>query len=105
MTKPTPDASFNLHVVDAFFTVEVCRQLITELRRASSRPALTYGKGEFGSTDGQVRRTLQLVPSANTIQLVARRLSEYRQCLEQHFGVRLEGNEEPQFLCYRLGDF
>jgi len=105
MTKPTPDASFNLHVVDAFFTVEVCRQLITELRRASSRPALTYGKGEFGSTDGQVRRTLQLVPSANTIQLVARRLSEYRQCLEQHFGVRLDGNEEPQFLCYRLGDF
>lgn len=105
MTKPTTDSSFKLHVVDAFFSVEVCRQLITELRRAPDKPALTYGKSESGLTDQQVRRTLQLTPSKETFQMVAHRLGEYRPSLEQLFGIRLEGHEEPQFLRYRCGDF
>lgn len=105
MTKPTTDSSFNLHVVEAFFSAEVCRNLIAELRQASNKPALTYGKGETGLTDNQVRRTLQLTPSKETIQLIAHRLEEYRPRLEQRFGIRLEDNEEPQFLRYRSGDF
>lgn len=36
---------------------------------------------------------------------VARRLGQARKAIAAHFGIDLAGFEEPQFLCYRVGDF
>lgn len=74
------------------------------MRRSPAAAALTYGKGE-GSVDERIRRAIQVSPSAQTLAYVTRRLEEERQNLENHFGIALNGCEQPQFLCYREGDF
>lgn len=105
MSTPGPDAPFDLQLVRSFFAAETCRDLITEIRRSPASPAVTYGQGERSSVNERVRKNARLVPSRETIEFVTRRLLEYRQCVGQHFGVSLSSCEEPQFLCYRVGDF
>lgn len=105
MSTPGPDAPFDLQLVRSFFDAEICRDLITEIRRSPASLALTYGQGEQGSVNERVRKLARLVPSKETIEFVTRRLLGYRQCVGQHFGTSLSSCEEPQFLCYRVGDF
>jgi SM-20-related protein len=105
MTKPTPDAPFDLHLATGFFDAETCHELITELRRSSAAPALTYGQGDAGSVNERVRKVERLMPARETLEHVTRRLIEYREKVGEHFGISLSSCEEPQFLCYRVGDF
>jgi len=74
------------------------------MRRAPLSPAVIYGKGE-GAVDERTRRASRVWPSAETAEFVVRRLEEHRENLESHFRIELGGCEEPQFLCYRVGDF
>src|SRR5258706_10638396 len=105
MTKPTPDSSFDLHLVKGFFDAETCGELITELRRSPADAALTYGQGDAGSVNERVRKVARLMPANETVEHVTRRLIDYRQKIVRHFGINLSGCEEPQFLRYRVGDF
>jgi predicted 2-oxoglutarate/Fe(II)-dependent dioxygenase YbiX len=45
------------------------------------------------------------MPSAETVELVERRLSMVREEIGTHFGINLTNCEDPQFLRYRPGDF
>ncbi len=105
MTKPTPDCSFDLHLVRSFFDSETCRELIAELRRSPGGPAVTYGAGRPGSVNERVRKVARLVPARETVEHVTERLIDYRQMVEKHFGISGSGCEEPQFLRYGIGDF
>jgi SM-20-related protein len=105
MTKPTPDSPFDIHLGRGFFDGETCRGLITELRRSPTVPAVTYGQGDAGSVNERVRKVERLMPTKETVEHVTRRLIDYRQKVEEHFGISLSGCEEPQFLRYRVGDF
>jgi Uncharacterized iron-regulated protein len=102
--QPTTIPKFDLHIVKDFFDGNTCRELVSDMRRSPAGAALTYGKGE-GSVDERVRRASRVSPSAETVAYVTRRLEEHRRNLEGHFGTELSGCEEPQFLCYRVGDF
>ena len=105
MTKPTPDAPFDLYLVERFFDPETCRELIAKMRRSPSAPAVTYGQGGPGSINERVRKVEKLEPSRETVEQVRRRLLEYREKVGEHFGISLGSCEEPQFLRYRVGDF
>jgi predicted 2-oxoglutarate/Fe(II)-dependent dioxygenase YbiX len=105
MRKPNIDAHFDLHLVKGFFDPETCRNLITEMRCSPVGPAVTYGQGELGSINERVRKVSRVRPSPDTIGFVSQRLEQYRGQVENHFGISLNSFEEPQFLCYRVGDF
>lgn len=105
MTKAIAEFQFDLHLARSFFDVETCRELIGELRRSSSSPALTYAKDNLGSVDERVRKVARLMPSPEIVEYVVRRLTAYRERIEEYFKVSLSSCEDPQFLRYRVGDF
>jgi len=98
-------ASFGLLLVRDFFDARECGALVAELRGAEGGAAVVYGRGEAGVVDERVRRVARLAVSPETAEFVSRRLSGLKARVEDHFGVRLAGCEEPQFLRYREGDF
>lgn len=105
VTTPTAEFQFDLHLARSFFDAETCRELISEMRGLPSSPALTYAKGDLGSVDDRVRKVARLMPSPQTVEYVVRRLMEYREKIEEHFRISISGCEDPQFLCYGVGDF
>lgn len=105
MTATDEETGFDLYVVRNFLDAEACGELIGELRRAAVGAAEVYGRGESGAVDERVRKVARLAPSAETVGRVVRRLSERREEVGAHFGLRLGACEEPQFLRYRVGDF
>jgi SM-20-related protein len=105
VTKAIAEFRFDLHLARSFFDVETCQELMSELRRSSSSPALTYAEDNLGSVDERVRKVARLMPSPETVEYVRRRLTAYRETIEEHFKVNLSGCEDPQFLRYRVGDF
>lgn len=78
--------------------------IMDDMRCSPGSAASTYGKGE-ATVDERVRRTCRHSPSAETVRYVICRLEEHRPIMERHFAVELGDCEEPQFLCYRVGDF
>jgi SM-20-related protein len=105
MTKPTSDAPFDLYLAEGFFDAETCRELIAEMRRSPSAPAVTYGQGSSGAVNERVRKVTKFMPSKETVEHVTQRLMDYREEVGKHFGISLSSCEAPQFLRYRLGDF
>ena len=78
--------------------------LVEEMRSAASTSALTYGRGS-PAVEERVRRVSSVTVSEQSRVLVTSKLSEYLPALSRHFQVHLAACEEPQFLCYRVGDF
>jgi len=98
------DSSFDLQIVRNFFDEKTCRELIAEMRDSAASAALTYGKGD-AAVDERVRQVRSVSPLPQTVAYVSRQLDEQRADIGERFGIRLTGCEQPQFLCYRVGDF
>jgi SM-20-related protein len=95
----------NLFVVEHFLESRVCDAIVAEMKTTKASAATVYGKGSSGSIDTNVRNTLRVVPSSETVDLVTRRLLSCKQAVEEHFSLTLDECEDPQFLRYREGDF
>lgn len=74
------------------------------MRNSAATTALTYGKGD-AAVDERVRRVRRITVSEETLVSVAARLEQQRDPIAERFGINLANLEEPQFLCYRVGDF
>ena len=98
-------ARFDLFLVSDFFAPQTCAEIVAELRSAEINPATVYGRSVSGSIDERVRKVARLRPAQATFEFVRRRLLECKGAVEQHFGIKLDECEEPQFLRYRVGDF
>jgi len=98
-------AKYDLLLATRFFDDITCRTIIEELSKAAFTPATVYGRSESGAVDERMRRTSRLTPSHPTLDLVMRRLLEFKETIEQHFRIALTDCEEPQFLRYNVGDF
>ena len=94
-----------LFIIKQFFEPLACDALVAELRSLDGSAATIYGRATSGSIDQNVRRTLRVEPSDETIELVKRRLWSCKEVVEKYFEVALNECEEPQFLHYREGDF
>ena len=98
-------ARFDLFLVSDFFAPQTCAEMVAELRSAEINPATVYGRDVSGSIDERVRKVARLRPAQATFEFVRRRLLECKGAVEQHFRIKLDECEEPQFLRYRVGDF
>lgn len=78
--------------------------LAEDMRSAARTAALTYG-GSSPAVDERVRRVSSITVSEQNRALVTSKLINYLPALSRHFLVHLTGCEDPQFLCYRVGDF
>ena len=105
MTRPDPAIWPDLFVVKQFFDPRVCAAIVAELKGAQCSAATVYGRSASGAVDEGVRKTLRLLPTKETVELVIRRLWECKAAVERHFAVSLRECENPQFLRYRKGDF
>ena len=95
----------DLFIIEQFFDPLACDRIVAELKSVEGSAATVYGRTTSGSIDQNVRKTLRVKPSDETIELVTRRLCECRDAVEKHFAVTLDECEDPQFLRYREGDF
>ena len=105
MTKSDQRDHFDLFLLSNFFDADLCRALIAEMRDSPASPAITYGQGSSGEVNERVRKVARVIPSEKTITRVTQRLMDHREKVAEHFDISLSCCEEPQFLCYRTGDF
>jgi len=105
MTKPQRSDHFDLYLVKDVFDTDTCRELIAEMQSSPINPAVTYGHTGSGVVDERVRKVAQVRPSEEFVAQVRQRLIDDRESVADHFGINLSSCEEPQFLCYRTGDF
>jgi SM-20-related protein len=98
-------SDLDLYVVRDFFDAETCSDLIAEMRAAQTCAALTYGQESLGVINDRIRKVSRVQPSRKTLTRVTERLMDFREMIGRHFGATLHHCEEPQFLCYRPGDF
>lgn len=105
MADPNAHGWPDLLVVEHFLEPGTCKQIVTEMTAAQGDAASVYGVAASGAVDQNVRRTLRIRPSAETVELLTRRLFELKNTVESHFRVALSECEDPQFLRYREGDF
>ena len=92
-------------VIEHFLEPDLCELIVAEMQATEGSAATVYGRAASGSIDTNVRKTLRIVPSTETLELVIRRLLSCKSDVEQHFNVSLSECEQPQFLRYREGDF
>lgn len=95
----------DLFVVPHFLEAQVCDKIVAEMKAVEGSAATVYGRGTSESIDANVRKTLRVVPSRQTIESVTQRLLSAKQAIEKHFAITLGECEDPQFLRYREGDF
>jgi SM-20-related protein len=88
-----------------FFDLGTCRELISEMRLSPVSAAVIYSHDNSGRIDESVRKVSRVLPSQATVLSVVARLIDCKQRVEEHFSIKLSDCEEPQFLCYRVGDF
>jgi SM-20-related protein len=96
---------FDLYLVRNFLDADACRELMAEMRLSTASPGVTYGQANSGVVNDRVRKVSRVQPSEKTIQRVTHGLIDYRERVGEYFGISLSRCEEPQFLCYRTGDF
>ena len=94
-----------LLVIKHFIEPDVCDLIVAEMKAVGGSAATVYGRTASGSIDENVRKTLRIFPSSETLDFVTGRLSARMPAVEEHFKVRLNECELPQFLRYREGDF
>lgn len=97
--------SLDLLSFPAFFDLGTCRELIGEMRLSPVSAAVIYSHDNSGRIDESVRKVNRVLPSQATVLSVVARLTDCKQSVEEHFSIKLSDCEEPQFLCYRVGDF
>lgn len=93
-----------LQIAD-FFDADTRRDLLAEMRAVAAAPATVTGQGHGGAVAMHTRKASRLALSAETRLRVRAALLERKAALEAHFGLTLDGCEEPQFLRYEVGDF
>lgn len=95
----------DLFVIEHFLEPVLCELIVAEMRALGGSAAAVYGHTASGSVDTNVRKTLRVAPSTETLELVIQRLLSCKPDVEQHFNLSLSECELPQFLRYREGDF
>ena len=95
----------DVFTIKQFLEPVLCESIVGEMKATEGSAATVYGRNTSGSIDTNVRSTLRVVPSRETIELVTQRLLSCKSAVEKHFSVSLNECEDPQFLRYREGDF
>ena len=79
--------------------------MVNALATAQNVPAPVYGQSESGVVNDRVRKATELTPDLDIAARVTERLLQLREEIGDHFEIRLDTFEAPQFLRYQPGDF
>ena len=91
-----------LFIIRQFFDPLACDAIIAELKSLDGSAATVYGLRSSGSIDQNVRRTLRIKPSDETVELVKRRLWLCKEAVEKHhhkIGVECDSIMEANRKC------
>ena len=78
---------------------------MTELSVVQGCSSVVYGSSQSGVVDETTRKSLRLTPPNGTVELIVGRLLACMDEIAQHFELKLDQCEPPQFLRYQKGDF
>jgi SM-20-related protein len=92
-------------VIKDFLEPLVRDRILTEMSAVQGRSSVVYGRSQSGVVDQTTRKSLRLTPSNETVELIVERLLACMEDVAQHFAVKLDECEDPQFLRYQKGDF
>src|SRR5262245_16866019 len=99
-------ARLGLFVRRGFLGAASCRQIRDEMAAATQVPAMIRPAGAAGGIlDRATRRTGVASLSGATTAIVEDELRAIQPALGEHFALRLEGWQRPQFYIYDEGDF
>jgi SM-20-related protein len=101
MPQPPPQ----LYVARGFLEPALCRDLTHAVREGGARPASIAGAGGTDIVDERRRRTLQAAVSPSGQLDMRNRLLPLAADLAHHFGLKVTGMQEPQFLRYGRASF
>ena len=105
MSERSGTAGPDLFVERGLFEAATLAEVCAAVRASGGKPATVYGRGDVGAVDERMRRTTRVSPPAEIEELVKRLLLARAGAVEDYFGLRLGGLEEPQFLRYVEGDY
>lgn len=105
-----PDAAFfnklGLLVITSFIDEATTARLRDEARVAVQKDATVVDDSSpKEQVKPTVRRTKTAIVSRSSMSMIHSRLTAMCPRFEEHFGVKLEGCEQPQLLVYGAGDF
>jgi len=83
----------------------VCEKIVAEMSAIEGCSSVVYGSSQSGVVNETTRKSLRLTPSNETMELIVARLLACMNEIAQHFAVKLNECEDPQFLRYQKGDF
>lgn len=104
MTNPDLLRRFGLFVVENFLDARECHNLCGMMREGRAGKATVFKTADY-VYDENVRRTKTARVGEAESRFVASRLCAVMPDAARHFGLQLQGTEEPQFLIYEPGDF
>jgi predicted 2-oxoglutarate/Fe(II)-dependent dioxygenase YbiX len=87
-----------------FLTRDDCGRIRGEMRHSRAEPAGVVHDGRM-VLDLEHRSTKRVGVGDASVRLIEERLASVHKSLERHFGVPLQGWQEPQFLRYASGGF
>jgi SM-20-related protein len=87
-----------------FLTSDDCGRIRREMAHSNPEPAGVVHDGKTVLDPGR-RSTKRVDVGEASLRQVEKKLSAMRGRLERHFGLALQGCQEPQFLLYQGGDF
>ena len=96
---------FKLYLIKNFLDAEVCHEIRNALATSPANAATVYGSAESGSVVETTRRTSRVTAPLQNLEVIEHALKSRQQEIASHYGLAVEGYEEPQFLRYRTGDF
>jgi SM-20-related protein len=95
----------DLFVIKDFLEPLVREKIMTEMSAVQGRSSVVYGSSQSGVVDQSTRKSLRLMPSNETVELIVSRLQTRMDEIARHFGLKLNECEDPQFLRYEKGNF
>ena len=98
-------SSSKLFIARGFLDAALCHEFSAEARRGKTAPATIIGIKGKDLLDERRRRTRRVAVSGAAQHAIQGRFAALLPDLERHFGMRLSGFQDPQFLRYQRGDF
>ena len=96
---------FGLLVERGFLDAAECARVCADMATGEDSLATVHELDGRFALDATVRHTRIVRVSAESVELIERRLAALRPRVERHFGATLRAWQPPQFLVYGQGDY
>jgi len=97
-------SNLGLYTNSGFLNPDNCKSLISDLKNLNSHQSQIVRKSE-SFIDKEIRKTKYIIASNEVSLIVKEKLLTLIPDLNAYFNTDINSCDEPQFLCYKKGDF